>query len=84
VGRLESLTAVFDFFVPADVLSSVLLVFTMENVLGYFFSAFIPEKYEVVGWIAVYLIGMMWITATSYLTATDLEREELSDDLEEL
>jgi hypothetical protein len=83
VGKLRSLAGIFDFFVPAEVLSSVLLVFTMENILDHAFSAYVPSEFETAGWIAVYLLGAAAISGLNYATADDEELEDLSDDLDD-
>lgn len=84
VDKLRSLAGIFDFFIPAEVLSSVLLVFTMENVLDHAFSAYVPSDLETAGWIAVYLIGAGVISGLNYATADEEELEDLNDDLDDL
>lgn len=84
MGRLDSIAGILNFFVPADVLSSVLLVFTMENVLDHTFSALIPPEWEAKAWVLVYIIGVLAISSLNYVTADEEEREELSDDLDDL
>jgi hypothetical protein len=83
VDRFRSLAGIFDFFIPAEVLSSVLLVFTMENVLDHAFANYIPADFQAAGWIAVYVLGVLAISGLNYVTADEEELEDLSDDFEE-
>jgi hypothetical protein len=83
VEKLRSLAGIFDFFFPADVLSSVLLIFTMENVLDYAISSYIPEGFGPLSWLAVYVLGVGVISALNYATADEDELEDLEDDLED-
>lgn len=80
--RLSSLAGILDFFIPAEVLSAVLLVFTMENVLNYAFSAYIPSEFEVFGWVTVYVLGVLVVSALNYATADEEELDDLSDDFD--
>jgi hypothetical protein len=82
--RLKAALGVLDFFIPADVLSSVLLVFTMENVLDHLFQIYVPDKVGVLGWVLVYIIGITAISLMNYATADEEEMEDLRDDLEDL
>lgn len=82
--RLKSLLGILDFFIPADVLSSVLLVFTMENVLDHLFQAYVPEKAGALGWVVVYIAGIAAISAMNYATADEEEMEDLREDIEDL
>lgn len=84
MDRLNSLAGILDFFIPAEVLSSVLLVFAMENILDHSFSIFIPSNLETVGWIAVYTIGVLAISILNYITAEKDELEDLNDDLDNI
>lgn len=84
MDKLRSLAGVFDFFVPAEVLSSVLLVFAMENVLDHIFSSYIPDSVATVGWIAVYVLGVLTVSGLNYATADEEELEDLGDDLDDL
>lgn len=83
-NSIEAALGILGFFIPAEVVSAVLLVFTMENVLDYLFTTHIPPNFSVFGWVAVYLIGTLSISIVNYYTATDEEREELSEDLSDL
>lgn len=82
--KLSSLAGILDFFIPAEVLSAVLLVFTMENVLDYVFSTYIHESMHGVGWISIYLIGIISISVLNFVTADEEERDDLEDDIENL
>jgi hypothetical protein len=83
VDRLRSLAGILDFFIPAEVLSAVLLVFTMENILDHAFAEFVPASFEAAGWVAVYLLGVLAISGLNYATANEEELEDLSDDLDD-
>jgi hypothetical protein len=83
VDKLRSLASILDFFIPAEVMSAVLLVFTMEKILDAAFSALIPDDFQAVGWIAVYIIGITAVSGLNYATANEEELEDLSDDLED-
>lgn len=80
----RALLAVIDFFIPAEVLSAVLLVFTMENILDHAFEAFIPSGFQGIGWVAVYILGILAISGMNYITADDDELSELTDDIKDL
>jgi hypothetical protein len=84
VQKLRSLAGVVDFFVPAEVLSAVLLVFTMENILDHLFASFVPSGLETIGWVVVYILGISAVSGLNYITADEEKREDLSDDLEDL
>lgn len=84
MSRFSAIAGVLDFFVPAEVLSAVLLVFTMENVLDYLFSTYVPPDLQGAGWIAIYAVGVLAISGLNYLTADEDEREDLGDDLDQL
>jgi hypothetical protein len=81
--RLSSLAGILNFFIPAEVLSAVLLVFTMENLLDQTFSMFIPSEYEAFGWVTVYVVGIIAVSALNYVTADEDELDDLSDDLDD-
>lgn len=82
--KLSAVAGIIDFFIPADVLTAVLLVFTLENVLDQLFSTHVPPKYEAVGWFLVYALGVISIGVINYVSAEDDEREDLTDDLEDI
>jgi hypothetical protein len=82
--RLNAVLGILDFFIPASVLSSVLLVFTMENILDHLFQVYVPENAGALGWVLVYILGITAISAMNYATADEEELEDLSDDLEDL
>jgi hypothetical protein len=82
--RLRAALGILDFFIPAQVLSSVLLVFTMENILDHLFRMYVPDKAGAAGWVMVYIIGVAAISAMNYATADEDELEDLSDDIDDL
>jgi hypothetical protein len=82
--KLRAVLGIADFFVPADVLSSVLLVFTMENILDQLFSTYVPAGLQTEAWVAIYLIGALVVSGFNYATAGEEELEELSDDFDDL
>ena len=82
--KINSLAGILDFFIPAEVLSAVLLVFTMENILNYAFLNYIPAEFEAVGWMAVYLIGIASVSILNYVTADEEELEDLDEDFDQL
>lgn len=84
MGRLDAVAGILDFFIPAEVLSAVLLVFTMENILDALFSSFVPTKFRAVGWIMVYILGIIAVSGLNYVSADAEDREELDDDLDDL
>lgn len=84
MAKLRSFLGVIDFFIPSEVLSAVLLVFTMENVLDYLFSTYVPPELWGYGWVVVYVFGVAFISALNYLTADSDELDDLSDDLDGL
>jgi accessory gene regulator protein AgrB len=83
-SRLGAFVAIIDFFLPAEVLSSVLLVFTLENVLDFAFAAYIPNEFQALGWASVYFFGVIVVALLNYAAANAEEREELSEDIEDL
>ena len=83
MSKLRALAGILNFFIPAEVLSAVLLVFTMENVLDFLFSEFVPKSLQGAGWILIYLIGVVFISALNYTTANDEEIEDFNDDLDD-
>ena len=83
MGKLGSLAGIIDFFVPAEVLSAVVLVFTMENILDHAFATFIPEDFAALGWVAIYLLGTLLVSGLNYASADEKELDDLSDDLED-
>jgi hypothetical protein len=83
-SKLNALLGIIGFFIPAEVLSAVLLVFAMENVLDELFQAYVPEAAGASVWIALYVVGICAISLMNYLSATDEELEDLSDDFDDL
>lgn len=83
-SKFQALASVANFFVPAEVLSGVLLIFTMEHIFELSFSYFLTDSTEFVGWIAVYILGVLLISVMNYLSATEAERDALSDDIDDL
>lgn len=81
---LRALLRVFDFFVPVEVLSAVLMVFAMENVLDYYVMTLVPPDQSANAWILVYLLGAASIGLMNLLTAETDDLEELADDLDDL
>jgi hypothetical protein len=81
--RLNAFLGILNFFIPAEVLSAVLLVFTMENIFDYTFSTYIPSEFQGLGWVIVYFIGVVSISALNYATADADELADLSDDLDD-
>jgi hypothetical protein len=67
-----------------EVLSAVLLVFTLENVFEHAFAALIPAELEIVGWVAVYVVSIVVISALNYTTADEEARDDLEEDLDDL
>jgi hypothetical protein len=84
MDKLQSLAGVFDFFIPTEVLSSVMLVFAMENIFEFIFKAYIPNGMEAGGWIAVYIAGTIVVFLLNYISADVADKEDLSDDLEDI
>lgn len=82
--KLSALAGILDFFIPADVLTAVLLVFTMENTLEHVFTTYVPEGLHGVGWFLVYVLGVGSIGILNYVSADDEEREDLSADLDDI
>lgn len=84
MNYISSLAGILDFFIPAEVLSAVLLVFAMENILDYLFTAHFPAEYEAFGWLSIYLLGVVSISILNYMTATEDDLEELNEDIDNL
>lgn len=84
MGRIDAVAGIVDFFIPAEVISSVLLVFTMENILNYAFSQFVPGNAEIAGWLTVYLLGIGAVGLFNYITADEDELEDLENDFDDL
>ena len=84
MSTTDSLIGIFDFFIPSDVLSSVLLVFAMENLLDYGFNSYIPATFQTLSWILIYIFGLVAISVINYKTADEDELDELNDDLNAL
>lgn len=83
-SRFDALTDILNFFIPAEVLSAVLLVFTMENVLDHLFTSLVPSGAGGATWVVVYVLSVIAISGLNYATADEEEREELGDDLDDL
>jgi archaellum biogenesis protein FlaJ (TadC family) len=81
--RLSGLAAVVDFFIPMEVLSSVLLIFAMENVLNTAVAATVGDGNGMV-WVLVYIAGLSAVSALNYVSADDDELEEFHDDLDDV
>jgi hypothetical protein len=81
--RLSGLAAVLDFFLPMEVLSSVLLIFAMENVLETAVSETIGSGGGAV-WVVIYILGLSSVAALNYVGADEDERDDLHDDLDDV
>lgn len=75
----RALFRIVDFFLPIEVLSSVLLIFAMENALA---SALGPVG--PVGWLLVYGLGILVLFALQYASADDDELDDLAEDIRDL
>lgn len=84
MSKIKSIAGILDFFIPAEVLSAVLLVFTMENILDQIFSMYVPPSFEASAWVVVYLVGVLTISILNYTTADEDELDDLNEDLEGL
>lgn len=82
--NFRALLRVFDFFIPIEVMSAVLMVFALENVLGYYFETYVAAEHTALAWGLVYLIGAGTISAINLLTAEEDDLEDLSEDIEDL
>ena len=82
--KLESVARIIDFFIPTDVVSSVLLIFAMENILDHVVTTLIPGRLTAVTWVVIYVGGLVAVSVLNYLSADDETRNDLEDDIESL
>lgn len=75
----RALVRILDFFIPLEVLSSVLMVFVAENILDSLVGSI-----GLYGWLTIYLVGVLVVSGLRYVSADDDELDELEDDLEDL
>lgn len=75
----RALVRILDFFIPLEVLSSVLMVFVAENILDS-----LVGPIGLYGWLTIYLVGVLVVSGLRYVSADDDELDELEDDLEDL
>jgi len=78
--KLDAVLEILDFFIPFEVLSGVGLVFAAENIA----DAYITTGTVPMVWIKVYVVFIVFIGIGRYASASSDEREELSDELDEL
>jgi hypothetical protein len=83
-SKLRSVAGIINFFIPVDVAMGVLLIFSMENAFEQSFNAYVPSDMEVFAWVAVYIFGIGLLGLVNYWSADAEEREDLSEDLDEL
>jgi hypothetical protein len=76
--RISACFSIVDFFVPIDVLTSVLVVFSLENVVDAYVGA---ETVGVSGWILIAFVGLILVNLASIEPE---ERDELEDHLEDM
>ena len=81
---IRAFFGVINFFVPFELVSAVLMVFTLENVLDRIFVQYIPSKYALPFWLTFYLLGVIVIGAANLFGSDDEELEELANYLEDL
>lgn len=75
---------VCEFFVPAEVLMAVLMVFALENVVDALFALFVPDGATAVAYAAIYLLAAAGFGAYNLLTADAEEIDELDADLDDV
>lgn len=83
-SKLNALLGIIGFFIPAEVLSAVLLVFAMENVLDAAFQMYVPDGAGAGAWLAIYVGGVIAVSVMNYAGATEEEREDLSENIDDL
>lgn len=81
---LRQIATVVDFFIPQDVLISILLVFAMENVVDTLISQFVPDGWTLVTYGAIYILTIALLGASRFLSADTEDLAELEDSVNEL
>lgn len=78
-SRLRALLDILDFFVPLEVVTSIFLIFVGEMI----FERIIGEV-SVTTLVMIYLAGIFVTSILRYLSADEEEREDLTDDIDDL
>lgn len=78
--NIRAILGVLDFFIPVDVVLAVMLVFAMENIV----ETLIGGNPGLAVWVALYVLGILVLSASNYLSADEEELEDLNEDLEDL
>lgn len=77
----EQAAEYIDYFIPREVVSAVLIVFSLENVIDNAFSAFVPQGMAGIGWTLIFLVSVVLVAAWG---ATDDDYEDLEDRIDEM
>lgn len=79
---MRKIKAYIDHFLPREIIGPVIIVFSLEGVISGLFSMYIPQSYETVAWLIIFLISVLIVArwGTSGDASEDLE--ELIDSFE--
>lgn len=75
--NMDKIKAYFDHFLPREIIGPVIIVFSLEGVISGIFAMYVPQSYETVAWLIIFLISV--IVVARWGTSG-----EASEDLEEL
>jgi hypothetical protein len=79
MSRIDAIIDIIDFFVPLEVVTSVLLVFVAELIFEAVIGAVaLPIL------VLIYLVGILVTSGLRYMSADESEVEDLMDDIDDL
>lgn len=76
---IDAILRLIDHFLPLDVISSVFLVFALENVMELTLG-----EIGLVGWITVYVVGIVVVSALNLVSADEEEIEDIREDIDDV
>ena len=77
----EKIKAYLDHFLPREIIGPVIIVFSLEGVISGLFSIYVPQAYETVAWLMIFIVSVLLV---AHWGTTGEASEELEEKIEEL
>lgn len=74
--------AYLDHFLPREIIGPVVIVFSLEGVISGLFAMYVPQSYETVAWLGIFLLSVVLIARWGTSGEASEELEERIGELE--
>lgn len=71
-----------DHFLPREIIGPVIIVFSLEGVISGLFAMYVPQTYETIAWLIIFLLSVVLIAHWGTTGQASEELEEKMNGLE--